>query len=114
METDVKIFLKGNKYVLEFKFCKFKGEVKCKNNVELDNAFEEIMSACPDVTFNVRFSQGALGRYIRDVGNTELLYDMGYTFLGYINYNIRLFYNNELSELIIIEEDGTLSKCTLN
>lgn len=113
MKTNVKIYLRNNKYIVKFISSKLNGEMVCKNAAELDDTLSKITGAFLDIIFCIRFSQGALGKYLRDVGNDELLYIMGYKFLGYISYNIRMFYDDKFKELIIIEEDGILTRCDL-
>lgn len=113
--VDVKIFLRRNKYVVKFKSSHLKGEIVCRNIVELDNALNKITCAFPDITFHIRFSQGALGKYTWEIDSPVLLFKMGYKFMGYIgDSNTRMFYNDELFKLIIIDEEGRLKKYSLN
>lgn len=114
-KVNVKIYLRRNKYVVRFKSSHLKGEIVCRNIVELDDVLNKITYVFPDMTFHVRVSQGALGKYSRELDSPLLLYTQGYKFLGYIRgSDIRIFYNHELSELVVIDEEGWLKRYNLN
>jgi hypothetical protein len=111
LEGSAKIYLKKNQYVVKLRTPKFKGVMICKNIVELDNALSKITGAFQDITFHIRFSQGALGKYTWEIDSPFLLFKMGFKFMGYIkNSDIRMFYSDELRELITIDENGILTR----
>ena len=113
--VDVKIFLRRNKYVVKFKSSHLKGEMTCKSLRELDKRMYKITSVFSDITFNVRFSQGALGRYTWELDSPKLLYKMGYKFMGYVRgTETRVYYNDELREFVVIDENDFLKKYKLN
>ena len=114
-EVNVKIFLKKNNYIVKFKSSHLKGEMKCKSITQLDEKMNKIISTFPDLTFDVRFSQGALGRYTWEIDSPILLYKMGYEFMGYIRHSDKkVYYNHELREFVVIDGEGWLKKYKLN
>ena len=114
-EVYVKIFLRRNKYVVKFKSSHLKGEMVCRTIVELDNKMNKIIKTFPNLSFNIKFSQGALGRYTWEIDSPILLFKMGFKFMGHLGEtNSRVFFNDESYELVIIDEDGWLKKYKLN
>ena len=68
-----------------------------------------------DFNFNIRFSQGALGRYTWELDSPKLLFKLGFKFMGYLgDSDSRVFFNNESYELVIIDGNGFLKKYKLN
>ena len=113
--VDVKIFLRRNKYVVRFKSSHLKGEMVCRTIGELDKKMNKIISTFSDLTFDVRFSQGALGRYTWEVDSPVLLFKMGYKFMGYLKgSDKKVYYNHELREFVVIDGEGWLKKYKLN
>ncbi len=89
------------------------GEMICKNTAELDDKMYKITNAFPDMMFHVRFSQGALGKYTREIDSPKLLFKLGYQFNGYIGDSDRMFYNSKFNELIVIDENRMLTRYKL-
>ena len=111
----VKIYIKKNQYAVRFRSSRLKGEMTCRNLVELDNRMCKITRVFPDITFNVKFSEGAMGKYSRELDSPKLLFKTGFKFLGYLGKtNSRVFFNHESYELVIIDENGWLKKYKLN
>jgi len=115
MQVNVKIFLKKNNYIVKFKSSHLKGEMKCKSITQLDERMNKIIKAFPGVSFDIRFSQGALGRYTWELDSPKLLFKLGFKFMGYLgDSDSRVFFNNESYELVIIDGNGFLKKYKLN
>ena len=115
MQVNTKIYLEKNQYVVKFKSPKFKGKMKCRTIIELDKKMNKIISTFPDLTFNIRFSQGALGRYTWELDSPKLLFKMGYKFMGYLKgSDKKVYYNDELREFVVIDENDFLKKYKLN
>ena len=115
MEVNTKIYLQKNQYVVRFKSPKFKGKMKCRTIIELDKKMNKIISTFSDLTFNIRFSQGALGRYTWEIDSPILLFKMGFKFMGHLGEtNSRVFFNHESYELVVIDGEGWLKKYKLN
>jgi len=111
----VKIYIKKNQYAVRFRSSRLKGEMVCRTIGELDKKMNKIISTFSDLTFSIRFSQGALGRYTWEIDSPILLYKMGYKFMGYVRGSeTRVYYNDELREFVVIDKDEFLKKYKLN
>ena len=111
--VDVKIFLRRNKYVVKFKSSRLKGEMICRNITELDGRMNKIISTFSDLTFCFKFSQGALGRYTWEIDSPKLLFKLGFKFMGYLEDDSRVYYNDELREFVVIDKNDFLKKYKL-
>jgi len=113
--VDVKIYIKKNQYAVRFRSSRLKGEMVCRTIGELDKKMNKIISTFSDLSFSIRFSQGALGRYTWELDSPKLLFKMGYEFMGYIRHSDKkVYYNRELREFVVIDGEGWLKKYKLN
>ena len=113
--VDVKIYIKKNQYAVRFRSSRLKGEMTCKNLGELDKKMSKIIKTFPNLSFNIKFSQGALGRYTWELDSPKLLYNLGYKFMGYLRGSeTSVYYNDELREFVVIDKDEFLKKYKLN